>query len=135
MNRQWRLLPVIGVVFFLAASTDGQDAKQEPPATSSPNYYPMDVGNEWHYRVTGNNKSSSVVTRIAKIDDINGEKLARLESPNVNITEHLTQFGALEVPRPEYLLRLERALTRPADFYRMPSHTPGEQVLRAIETG
>jgi leucyl/phenylalanyl-tRNA--protein transferase len=31
-------------------------------------------------------------------------------------TEHLEQFGAIEIPRTEYLERLAEALARPADF-------------------
>ena len=48
------------------------------------------------------------------------------------ITEHLTQFGAVEIPRADYLNRLKRALIHPADFYRMPSGTGPEAVLQAI---
>jgi len=48
------------------------------------------------------------------------------------MTEHLAQFGAEEIARADYLQRLDRALVRNADFYRMPAHAPGEAVLRAI---
>ena len=51
------------------------------------------------------------------------------------ITEHLTQFGATEIPRAAYRRLLERALVRPADFYRMPSHAPPQEVLQAIGAG
>lgn len=48
------------------------------------------------------------------------------------MTGHLAQFGAEEITRAEYLGRLDRALVRNADFYRMPAHPPGEAVLQAI---
>jgi leucyl/phenylalanyl-tRNA--protein transferase len=48
------------------------------------------------------------------------------------MTEHLAQFGTEEIPRSEYLKRLERALAVTGDFYRMPAYAPGEAVLQAI---
>jgi len=48
------------------------------------------------------------------------------------MTEHLAQFGALEIPRADYRQRLDRALVRNGDFYRMPAYAPGEAVLQAI---
>jgi len=36
------------------------------------------------------------------------------------VTEHLRQFGAMEIPREEYRLRLHEATVLPADFYRLP---------------
>jgi leucyl/phenylalanyl-tRNA--protein transferase len=33
------------------------------------------------------------------------------------LTDHLAQFGAVAIPRSEYLARLQRALAREADFY------------------
>ena len=33
------------------------------------------------------------------------------------LTDHLAQFGAMAVPRPEYLERLEEAIAQPAAFY------------------
>lgn len=48
------------------------------------------------------------------------------------ITEHLKQFGALEISRPEYHRRLETALRQPADFYRLPTSTSSESVLQLV---
>jgi len=48
------------------------------------------------------------------------------------LTEHLAQFGAEEIARAEYHRRLERALARAGDFYRVPAFAPGEAVLQAI---
>ena len=48
------------------------------------------------------------------------------------LTEHLSQFGAEEVPRAEYRRRLAVALEREGDFYRMPPSAGGAEVLAAI---
>jgi hypothetical protein len=55
------------------------------------NYYPVDVGNTWHYRVTAKGNITNVSTRISKHETINGEALARLDTLNVLFTEHLAQ--------------------------------------------
>lgn len=48
------------------------------------------------------------------------------------MTEHLAQFGAEEIPRPQYLQRLRSALPVPADFYRLEPGAGGASVLQAI---
>jgi leucyl/phenylalanyl-tRNA---protein transferase len=48
------------------------------------------------------------------------------------VTDHLKQFGAIEVERPEFHLRLERALAHDADFSVMPRDAPPAQVLEAF---
>ena len=48
------------------------------------------------------------------------------------ITAHLRQFGAVEIPRREYLKRLEAALAVPADFFRLPPQADGAALLQAI---
>jgi leucyl/phenylalanyl-tRNA--protein transferase len=48
------------------------------------------------------------------------------------ITEHLSQFGAMEVPRAQYKRRLNAALERQGDFYLLPAYEPGAAVLQAI---
>ena len=49
------------------------------------------------------------------------------------ITEHLTQFGAREIPRTQYRERLKDALAvADADFFRMPAYAAGVAVLQAI---
>jgi leucyl/phenylalanyl-tRNA--protein transferase len=48
------------------------------------------------------------------------------------ITEHLTQFGAQDIPRAHYRKRLAQALAQEADFYRLPAYAAGEAVLQAI---
>ncbi len=48
------------------------------------------------------------------------------------LTEHLAQFGAMDVPKAEYHRRLAGALAREGDFYRMPAYAGGQTVLQAI---
>jgi leucyl/phenylalanyl-tRNA--protein transferase len=45
------------------------------------------------------------------------------------VTDHLTQFGAIEVDRREFHVRLERALSHQADFSAMPWDAGPAQVL------
>ena len=47
-------------------------------------------------------------------------------------TAHLAQFGATEIPRAEFKVRLESALARPGDFERMPENLSGAQLLQSI---
>ncbi len=48
------------------------------------------------------------------------------------VTEHLRQFGTIEIDRNEFHRRLERALAAPADFNALPKVTTGETVLQEI---
>ncbi len=48
------------------------------------------------------------------------------------ITDHLRQFGAIEVPRSDYQLRLEAAIGRTADFHQLPIPSSAELVLQSV---
>ena len=50
------------------------------------------------------------------------------------VTPHLKTFGALEIPRPAYLARLDAALKRAADFAHLPTEypIPGADALAII---
>lgn len=48
------------------------------------------------------------------------------------VTEHLRQFGTIEVDRDTFHLRLDEALKQSADFMRLPLDTPGEEMLDII---
>jgi len=48
------------------------------------------------------------------------------------MTDHLGQFGAREISRGQYRLRLAAALEAPADFYRLTPGAAGAAVLQAI---
>ncbi len=49
-------------------------------------------------------------------------------------TEHLRQFGVVEIDKPEYLMRLNHALDLKADFYALPGGTPGKTVMDIVKT-
>jgi leucyl/phenylalanyl-tRNA--protein transferase len=51
------------------------------------------------------------------------------------VTEHLKQFGAIEIARPEFHVLLERALDHQADFAAMPKDASPDEVLRLLTTG
>ena len=46
------------------------------------------------------------------------------------LTEHLSQFGGIEVPRDEYVKQLDAALRRDADFGRSTDHLDGDEALQ-----
>ena len=48
------------------------------------------------------------------------------------VTEHLKQFGAVEIPRTAYRTRLTAAQRLPADYRLFPEHASEEQVLAAL---
>ncbi|MEQ1698399.1 MAG: leucyl/phenylalanyl-tRNA--protein transferase [Hyphomicrobiaceae bacterium] len=49
------------------------------------------------------------------------------------VTEHLRQFGALEVDRTEFHLRLEVALQCEANFLALPKDAPPDQIVDIIQ--
>lgn len=48
------------------------------------------------------------------------------------ITDHLEQFGTVEIARADYRRRLARALAAEADFYRLAAGVSGADALQAI---
>jgi leucyl/phenylalanyl-tRNA---protein transferase len=50
------------------------------------------------------------------------------------VTDHLRQFGAIEVNRDAFQRLLERALQQPADFHRLPHDASGSLVLEILDT-
>ena len=49
------------------------------------------------------------------------------------VTSHLEQFGAIEIPRDAYKVRLAEALTgAPGDFYSMEPDASGADILQSI---
>jgi len=51
------------------------------------------------------------------------------------VTDHLKQFGAIEIGRPEFHLRLEKALAHGADFRVLPADTSPERILQEVLAG
>src|SRR5437764_1176475 len=98
MKRTLRSIAAVGVWLTIAALTTAQDAgKQDPPAKGgrgTPNYYPMQVGNEWHYKLSVGGNETDLMTTIAKTETIDKVPLALLEGyvkDKLIATEHLLQ--------------------------------------------
>jgi leucyl/phenylalanyl-tRNA--protein transferase len=49
------------------------------------------------------------------------------------VTDHLRQFGTVEVDRDEFHRQLDRALKHTADFLVLPRETPGAAILDIVE--
>src|SRR4051794_26865852 len=45
-----------------------------------PTYMPLNVGNRWEYSLTTNNKSGSLVSRVARVETATGVGLAVVET-------------------------------------------------------
>jgi len=83
---------VTGIFVVLAAALPS--ASQDAPGKNRlPNYYPLKAGTKWIYEADeGNGQKTQVTNRIAEIESIDGQALARLENVidgNVASTEHL----------------------------------------------
>ena len=50
------------------------------------------------------------------------------------VTEHLRQFGTVEVDRKAFHKHLEKALLKPADFLALPKQLSGREAMAAIES-
>lgn len=50
-------------------------------------------------------------------------------------TDHLRQFGVMELPKAEYLTLLADAVDEKADFYALPGATPGREIMRLLSSG
>jgi leucyl/phenylalanyl-tRNA--protein transferase len=48
-------------------------------------------------------------------------------------TEHLRQFGVVEIAKPDYLIKLSQAIDLKADFYALPGGTSGTAALDIIK--
>lgn len=51
------------------------------------------------------------------------------------VTDHLRQFGTIEIERAEFHVRLEKALELRGDFLALPKDAPGDQILAILEAG
>jgi hypothetical protein len=90
MKWQLRLMPFYALAVLLMCSLiDAKPAKDTKPVDD---YYPLQVGNQWRYFFKGREDSPQTVSRITKIETIDGTPLARLEATvdnKVVATEHL----------------------------------------------
>ncbi len=96
MNR--RILLGIGAMFFFLASVmnglNAQQDKQEGKDKKEPSYYPLQVGNQWTFKVSVGDNAATALSRIAKVENIDGVEMARLEAVvngNIVATEHLRE--------------------------------------------
>ena len=91
MKRHLRFMASLGLGLLFATLISAQDP---PKGRGKPNYYPMQVGNEWHYRFSIGGNESQLMTTIAKIETIDKMPLALLEGymkDKLIATEHLLQ--------------------------------------------
>ena len=51
------------------------------------------------------------------------------------VTEHLRQFGTIEIERADFHVRLEKALEERGDFLALPKDAPADQILAILEAG
>ena len=51
------------------------------------------------------------------------------------VTDHLRQFGTIEIDRAEFHRRLDAAMARDADYLRLPKTVAGSEIMRIIESG
>ncbi len=67
---------ILGVVIAVAA------VAQEPATDNekTPDYYPLTVGTKWIYAVTADGQKSKLTNQVAKIETIDGKKLAVVET-------------------------------------------------------
>jgi hypothetical protein len=98
MRRRHWLTFVLGVAALAALARlgglDGKSIRAAEQGNAKLNYYPMQVGNQWHYRVGVGDNFVNSTYRITKLDTFDGQSLARLEalvSGNVVAREHLRQ--------------------------------------------
>ena len=54
------------------------------------------------------------------------------DASHAALTDHLQQFGAVDIARADYRRRLNTAMERTADFYLFPAYADGEAALQAI---
>ncbi|MBT5859826.1 MAG: leucyl/phenylalanyl-tRNA--protein transferase, partial [Alphaproteobacteria bacterium] len=50
------------------------------------------------------------------------------------VTAHLETFGAIEIPRDDYLQRLDLAVAKDADFYGLAAGTAGSAIVAALQS-
>lgn len=98
MNLHCRVSCYVGTFFIVVAAfcnalhakPDRQDDKDKKAA----NFYPLQVGSQWHFKVSVGENSANAVSRITKMESFNGDDLARLEASvnnSVIAVEHLKQ--------------------------------------------
>jgi hypothetical protein len=93
MRRHLTGTAYVGVLLLLTAVFAGaQDQPKKKAETNekAPNYYPIEVGNTWYYRVDANGKKVNVSSSITEVEQLDGVKSHKLQSlQNEQMHEHL----------------------------------------------
>lgn len=92
MKWQLRLLPIYGSALLMAASFAAAQPDKKGNPVDQGNYYPLQVGNRWEYRVDVAGSSAKAISSIVKFEPVEGAYLARLEAKVNDIavaSEHL----------------------------------------------
>jgi hypothetical protein len=113
-----KAIATIGILLVAALPGWAQAPSAKPTKDKVPTYYPLKVGSKWHYQVdAGEGRKVLIVNQIAKIENIDGQNLARLETVangEVKATEHLSsndqgvfrnRYNGMEVTPPVCLLK------------------------------
>jgi hypothetical protein len=109
----------IGLLIVLVAAVSGRPSLPAADKDAkTPDYYPLQAGSKWHYQVqVDGEKKGQVTSQIAKIEKIDGQSLARLETTvqgSVTASEHLSntakglyrhRYNGMEVTPPICLLK------------------------------
>jgi hypothetical protein len=77
-------------VLILASISFAQDGQKDKKADDdTPDYYPLQAGNQWQYKITARNDSYKVTMRVGKVED--DGKLVRIDnvSTKPQQSEHL----------------------------------------------
>lgn len=76
-------------------------------------------------------RDASKVALVALVERLRAGGYRLLDTQFV--TDHLRQFGTIEVGRDEFHRRLDSALRSKADFLRMPEDIPASEILRILD--
>jgi hypothetical protein len=87
-----KVFPSAIALFVLLESASSQPA-EKGDAAKTPNYYPLEEGNAWYYKLTIEGKEEKITAKITRAEFFNGKFAMRLEVPSLGITEHLLQTG------------------------------------------
>ena len=83
---------IIGTMVMFLLAWPGEPAA-DPPVVKQADYYPLRVGNKWKFQMEVNGVNVAGSYEVAKIDQINGQALARIEvtlnGKATPTTEHL----------------------------------------------
>src|SRR5262249_19632821 len=135
-NMKWSLCACLAGMILLTSHSAGpaQDKSPETP------YYPLQVGNTWHYKA-GDTKFSQKVVKIDVIDGVPGARLETQVDGKTVATEHLgvKEDGAyrftLEGKRAEPPVRFLKLPPKKGDTWTVESKVGGKTVKCTFTSG